>query len=354
MTTVFDIKKLEVVLYTNDPQNPQIILKGSMFDDVKGDYPLFTDGVLYSESVINELYGDDHSQKIQTFFNENMFQIFLEQCGKALRPEVTVKIQGCNIKTMLEILFKISYPVPKQISLVDPNIYSCPSLAVQSIFDEIKKPFIPAIYTHLSLKSKKYTVLDVKWPNTIKTNPDYAMGIIKSFAIYKIEKERFDELNKNKVEKILERIKERYKSSVTFPSDVFFFKQYTKTNGDTELNKSINTLIDKVNKLYQSFVCYIYLWLFFIRRRKNHSEDFIDIGSNTGIFNMNLNDILDVVVKTDVDTGAFSFPTSVMISQNKFKDLLFNKSDNADKTYCNDLDPASYNSLLKQNMNHSN
>jgi predicted CopG family antitoxin len=267
MTTVFDIKKLEVVLYTNDPQNPKIILKGSMFDDVRGEYPLFTDGVLYSESVINELYGDDHSQKIQTFFNENMFQIFLEQCGKAQTQLDDVNIKGCNIKTMLEILFKISYPVPKQVSLVDPNIYSCPSLAVQSIFDEIKKPFIPGIYTHLSLKSKKYTVIDVKWPNTIKTNPDYAMGIIKSLAIYNKEKIIFDELNQNKVEKILERIQERYKSSVTFPSNGFLFKQYTNNNNNnnnnntTELDKSINTLIDKVNKLYQSFVFYIYLWI---------------------------------------------------------------------------------------------
>jgi hypothetical protein len=120
-------------------------------------------------------------------------------------------MQGCNIKTMLEILFKISYPVPKQVSLVNPNIYSCPSLAVQSIFDEIKKPFIPAIYTHLSLKSKKYTVIDVKWPNTIKTNPDYAMGIIKSLDIYNREKKKFDELNKNKIKRILERIQEMYK-----------------------------------------------------------------------------------------------------------------------------------------------
>lgn len=261
MTTVFDIKKLEVVLYTNDPQNPQIILKGSMFDNITGEYPLITDGVLYSESVINELYGDDHSQKIQTFFNENMFQIFLEQCGKAPPPLDAVNIQGCNIKTMLEILFKISYPVPKQVSLVNPNIYSCPSLGVQSIFDEMKKPFIPDIYTHLSLKSKKYTVIDVKWPNTIQTNPDYAMGIIKSLAIYGIEKGKFDELNKKKVEKLLERIQTKYKSSVTFPTDGFLFKKYEQSSGATDLDTTINTLIDKVNKLYESFIFYIYLWI---------------------------------------------------------------------------------------------
>lgn len=261
MTTVFDIKKLEVVLYTNDPQSPQIILKGSMFDDVKGDYPLITDGVLYSESVINELYGDDHSQKIQTFFNENMFQIFLEQCGKAPPPLGAVNIQGCNIKTMLEILFKISYPVPKQVSLVNPNIYSCPSLAVQSIFDEMKKPFIPGIYTHLSLKSKKYTVIDVKWPNTIQTNPDYAMGIIKSLAIYNREKERFYALNKGKINKSIERIKQKYGASLNIPNDGFFLKQYTKTNGETELEKSINKLIDEINKLYKKFVFYIYFWI---------------------------------------------------------------------------------------------
>jgi hypothetical protein len=261
MTTVFDIKKLEVVLYTNDPQKPQIILKGSMFDDVRGEYPLFTDGVLYVESVLNELYGDDHSQKIQTFFNENMFQIFLEQCGKALPPSNDVNIQGCNIKTMLDILFKISYPVPKQVSLINPNIYSCSRLAVQSLFDEIKKSFIPAIYTHLSLKSKKYTVIDVKWPNTIQTNPDYAMGIIKSLAIYNIEKRKFDELNTKRVQKIVGRIQTKYKSSLIFPTSGFVFKEYTQSKGTTDLDKSINKLIDEVNKLYQSFVFYIYLWI---------------------------------------------------------------------------------------------
>ncbi len=65
---IFDIKTIQVMIYTNDPQNRKIEMKGSVFGF--GDTHAFiTDSIIYSSRALNDLTANDQNKKREVFFN---------------------------------------------------------------------------------------------------------------------------------------------------------------------------------------------------------------------------------------------------------------------------------------------
>jgi len=254
-TTLLDIKKIQIDLHTNDTKNRLIELKGSVFG-FGNNYPFYSTNVLYSEEALNELTNYDPIENRRTFFDIDMFQSFLEQSARRSQT-TTTNIQQCNVKIMLDILFKISYPVPSSVSLATP--VDCPIITKDSFITTIRETFQKPVHTHISSSSKKYTVLAVKWANTIQTNPDYAKQIIAPLQVYKIERDKFVKTYNDKIAILTNKIT----SKLVIPSEGTVFKNYTKITESplSETDKIINQLIEYVNKLQQDFIFYTYLWV---------------------------------------------------------------------------------------------
>lgn len=254
-TTLLDIKKIQIDLHTNDTKNRLIELKGSVFG-FGNNYPFYSTNVLYSEEALNELTNYDPIENRRTFFDIDMFQSFLEQSARRSQT-TTTNIQQCNVKIMLDILFKISYPVPSSVSLATP--VNCPTITNDSFITTIRETFQKPVHTHISSSSKKYTVLAVKWANTIQTNPDYATQIIASLQVYKIERDKFVKTYRDKITSLTNKITTKLET----PMGGTVFKNYTTIteNSLSETDKIIYPLIDAVNDLQQDFIFYTYLWV---------------------------------------------------------------------------------------------
>jgi len=268
-TTLLDIKKIQIDLHTNDTKNRLIELKGSVFG-FGNNYPFYSTNVLYSEEALNELTNYDPIENRRTFFDIDMFQSFLEQSARRSQT-TTTNIQQCNVKIMLDILFKISYPVPSSVSLATP--VDCPIITKDSFITTIRETFQKPVHTHISSSSKKYTVLAVKWANTIQTNPDYAKQIIAPLQVYKIERDKFVKTYNDKIASLTNKIT----TKLVIPSEGTVFKNYTKITESplSETDKIINQLIEYVNKLQQDFIFYTYLWVMAdkIEKPSNKSEE---------------------------------------------------------------------------------
>jgi hypothetical protein len=115
------------------------------------------------------------------------------------------------------------------------------------------------VHTHISSSSKKYTVLAVKWANTIQTNPDYATQIISPLQVYKIERDKFVKTYKEKITILTNKITTKLETLIVGT----VFKNYKKITEKplSETDKIINPLIDAVNELQQDFIFYTYLWI---------------------------------------------------------------------------------------------
>ena len=149
MTTVFDIKTIQVMIYTNDPKNRKIEMKGSIFgfDKVNA---FFSDSTLYSSEALNELTGYDPVEKRRIFFDPDLFYSFLELSrSKNPTPEPTINIRGCNFKTMIDALFVVSFPVPKKVEL-DYDDYKCIDSKSDFLVKNIRSFFQKNAYTHIS------------------------------------------------------------------------------------------------------------------------------------------------------------------------------------------------------------
>ena len=264
MATVLDIKKIKVVIYTNDPKNRKIDLKGTIFgfDDT---FPYFSNSVLYSEEALNELMDYNIKEKRRVFFDIDLFQNFLEQSQRKGRN--MTNNQNCNVKMMLDVLFKMSFPVLKTVSLASKNDpYNCPVENVDWIVSNVRGLMQERPYTHISSNSKKYTVIDTKWANTITTNPDYALGIVQAFQIYNVERQKFQTESESKIEDIMKNIKNKYGISTGFSitPNGEIFKTYVKNLGPSIFDKGINDLISQVESLQKDFVYYTYLWILYL------------------------------------------------------------------------------------------
>jgi len=263
MTTVFDIKTIQVMIYTNDPQNRKIEMKGSIFgfDKVNA---FFSDSVLYSSEALNELTEYDPVEKRRIFFDPDLFYSFLELSrSKNPTPDQTINIRGCNFKTMIDALFVVSFPVPKKVEL-DYNEYNCIDSTPDFLVKNIRSFFQKNAYTHISSKDKKYTVLRAKWPNRIQTNPDYAASLVQALNIYKKGKEGFKKLKTDTVSKLISELKSKigdFKIDVT--KDFHVFKTYTITG-----NGKIKEMVEKLNNnliiLQKDFYFYVYLWILYL------------------------------------------------------------------------------------------
>ena len=169
---IFDIKTIQVNIYTNDPKNRIIEMKGSVFgfDDT---HAFFSDSALYSSEALNELTGYDPVEKRRIFFDQDLFYSFLEfSYSKNPTPGEAINVRGCNFKIMIDALFVVSFPVPKIVKIDTTADYNCIEINTDFLVKNVRDFFQKNIYTHLSTKGKKYTVLDTKWPNMITTNPD--------------------------------------------------------------------------------------------------------------------------------------------------------------------------------------
>jgi hypothetical protein len=279
---IFDIKTIQVMIYTNDPQNRIIEMKGSIFGfgDTRA---FFSDSALYSSEALNELTGYDPVEKRRIFFDQDLFYNFLEfSYSKNPTPDNTINVRGCNFKIMIDALFVVSFPVPKMVKIDKPEGYNCIEINTDFLVKNVREFFQKNIYTHLSTKSKKYTVLDTKWPNKITTNPDYTTSLVQSLGIYKKGKENFDSLKKDIVKK---KIEEMMVSVGTIPDvtpDVngHVFKSYTISDGNGKINDIIGDtttkkqknkktitgrgLIGKLYELQKEFYYYTYLWILYL------------------------------------------------------------------------------------------
>lgn len=304
-TTLLDIKKIQIDLHTNDTKNRLIELKGSVFG-FGNNYPFYSTNVLYSEEALNELTNYDPIENRRTFFDIDMFQSFLEQSARRSQT-TTTNIQQCNVKIMLDILFKISYPVPSSVSLATP--VDCPIITKDSFITTIRETFQKPVHTHISSSSKKYTVLAVKWANTIQTNPDYAKQIIAPLQVYKIERDKFVKTYNDKIASLTNKIT----SKLVIPSEGTVFKNYTKITESplSETDKIINQLIEYVNKLQQDFIFYTYLWIMAGKIEK--PEEAIPNNTNSiyEIISTSLNKLINSGNKQIIDS-IFPYDTKII------------------------------------------
>lgn len=278
---IFDIKTIQVMIYTNDPQNRIIEMKGSIFGfgDTRA---FFSDSALYSSEALNELTGYDPVEKRRIFFDQDLFYSFLEfSYSKNPTPDNAINVRGCNFKIMIDALFVVSFPVPKMVKIDKPDDYKCIEINTDFLVKNVREFFQKNIYTHLSTKSKKYTVLDTKWPNIITTNPDYTTSLVQALGIYKKGKEKFESLKTGFIKKMIEKLKASVGiiPDVTPVVDGHVFKSYIIDSGDGKINDIIGDmtkmknkkttgtgtgLIGKLYELQKEFYYYTYLWILYL------------------------------------------------------------------------------------------
>ena len=282
MATVFDIKTIQVMIYTNDPQNRKIEMKGSVFGfgDTRA---FFSDSALYSSEALNELTGYDPVEKRRIFFDQDLFYSFLEfSYSKNPTPGNTINVRGCNFKIMIDALFVMSFPVPKMVKIDKSEDYKCIEINTDFLVKNVREFFQKNIYTHLSTKGKKYTVLDTKWPNMITSNPDYTTSLVQALGIYRKGKEKFESLKTDIIKKMIEEMKISVGTipDVTPDVDGHVFKSYTISDGKGKINdiigdtttkkqknKKIITgrgIIGKLYELQKEFYYYTYLWILYL------------------------------------------------------------------------------------------
>ena len=263
---IFDIKTIQVMIYTNDPQNRIIEMKGSIFGfgDTRA---FFSDSALYSSEALNELTGYDPVEKRRIFFDQDLFYNFLEfSYSKNPTPDNTINVRGCNFKIMIDALFVVSFPVPKMVKIDKPEGYNCIEINTDFLVKNVREFFQKNIYTHLSTKGKKYTVLDTKWPNIITTNPDYTTSLVQALGIYKNGKEKFENLKKDIIKKKIEKLKASGGNIPAVKPDVDgnVFKSYIIDSGNGKINDIIKLLYEKLKDLQKKFYYYTYLWILYL------------------------------------------------------------------------------------------
>jgi len=275
MTTTFDIKTIQVMIYTNDRQNRIIEMKGSIFgfDNV---YAFFSDSVLYSPEALNELTGYDPIEKRRIFFDPDLFYNFLELShSKNPTPAQDISIRGCNFKTMIDALFVVSFPVPKNVEL-DSDNYNCIGITADFMVSSVRDFFQKNVYTYISSKNKKYTVLRTKWPNKITSNPDYSTSLVQALQIYNTGKTKFVNLKKAGIDVIIKNLVNIVGDIPTVISDVNgrLFKSYKIAGGNGKINDLIQNLNTKLKELQKDFYYYTYLWILYLSTEYDLPKDY--------------------------------------------------------------------------------
>jgi hypothetical protein len=272
---IFDIKTIQVMIYTNDPQNRIIEMKGSIFGfgDTRA---FFSDSALYSSEALNELTGYDPVEKRRIFFDQDLFYSFLEFSYSKNPTPGTINVRGCNFKIMIDALFVVSFPVPKMVKIDKSEDYKCIEINTDFLVKNVREFFQKNIYTHLSTKGKKYTVLDTKWPNMITSNPDYTTSLVQALGIYRKGKEKFESLKTDIIKKMIEKIKVSVGiiPDVTSDVDGHVFKSYNITNGNGKINDIIGSLYEKLKGLQKDFYYYTYLWVLYLTTEYDTDEKY--------------------------------------------------------------------------------
>lgn len=275
MTTTFDIKTIQVMIYTNDRQNRIIEMKGSIFG-FENVYAFFSDSALYSPDALNELTGYDPVEKRRIFFDPDLFYSFLELShSKNPTPDPTINIRGCNFKTMIDSLFVVSFPVPKNVEL-DYNNYNCIGITADFMVSSVREFFQKNVYTYISSKNKKYTVLRTKWPNKITSNPDYSTSLVQALQIYNTGKTKFVDLKKAGIDVIIKNLVDKIGITPTVTTDVngHVFKSYVIAGGNGKINDLIQNLNTKLKELQKEFYYYTYLWILYLSTEYDLPPDY--------------------------------------------------------------------------------
>ena len=115
---VYGIKRIRIVLNTNNPNDAEFDVKGEIFNfeniKIMSGYPLFSDRFIYDEGILNELCSNVYSNKVALFFDKNRFKQFLSRCKIADTEKAQMHTEtgflNKNIMIMLNSFFPISFP----------------------------------------------------------------------------------------------------------------------------------------------------------------------------------------------------------------------------------------------------
>jgi hypothetical protein len=276
MTTTFDIKTIQVMIYTNDRQNRIIEMKGSIFG-FENVYAFFSDSTLYSPEALNELTGYDPVEKRRIFFDPDLFYNFLELShSKNPTPDPNIiNIRSCNFKTMIDALFVVSFPVPKNVEL-DYDKYNCIGITADFMVSSVRDFFQKNVYTYISSKNKKYTVLRTKWPNKITSNPDYSTSLVQALQIYNTGKTKFVDLKTAGINVIIKNLVNAVGDIPTVTTDVenHVFKSYAINDGRGKINDLIQNLNTKLKELQKDFYYYTFLWILYLSTEYDLPKDY--------------------------------------------------------------------------------
>ena len=205
---VYGIKRIRIVLNTNNPNDAEFDVKGEIFNfeniKIMSGYPLFSDRFIYDEGILNELCSNVYSNKVALFFDKNQFKQFLSRCKIADTEKAQMHTEtgflNKNIMIMLNSFFPISFPKSSfPISVANTQ-------SIVSTFDRFKKDvFGIADFAYLK---NKYTVTQVVWLNTLQTNPAYSRDLNEDLEIYKEKSTERTEEIKEKLDSLIEDITE--------------------------------------------------------------------------------------------------------------------------------------------------